>query len=109
MKQREVGAKAGVTPAMISNYETEKAMPQIPTVESLLDALGADRFALLNAIEEANHRPLRDLTEVGDRTDETKILEVLGVRAATVDEEGHYMQVLEAVCRLLELARHRPH
>lgn len=108
LKQKELAERAGITPAMISNYETEKAMPQIPTVESLLAALGADRFALLNAIEEVNQRPLRDLTEIGDRTDETKILEVLGVRAASPDEEGHYMQALEAVCRLLELARNRP-
>jgi transcriptional regulator with XRE-family HTH domain len=108
LKQKELAERASITPAMISNYETEKAMPQIPTVESLLGALGADRFSLLNAIEEVNQRPLRDLTEIGDRTDETKILEVLGVRTASPEEEGHYMQALEAVCRLLELARHRP-
>lgn len=105
LKQKELAERAGITPAMISNYETEKAMPQIPTVESLLEALGNDRFDLLNALEEVNQRPLRDLSEVGDRTNETKILEVLGVRSATVDEEEHYIQVLEAVCRLVELAR----
>jgi transcriptional regulator with XRE-family HTH domain len=105
LKQKELAERAGITPAMISNYETEKAMPQIPTVESLLEALGNNRFDLLNALEEVNERPLRDLSEVGDRTNETKILEVLGVRSATVDEEEHYMQVLEAVCRLVELAR----
>ncbi|MDY7091479.1 MAG: helix-turn-helix transcriptional regulator [Acidobacteriota bacterium] len=105
LKQKELAERAGITPAMISNYETEKAMPQIPTVESLLEALGNNRFDLLNALEEVNERPLRDLSEVGDRTNETKILEVLGVRSATVNEEEHYMQVLEAVCRLVELAR----
>lgn len=105
LKQKELAARAGITPAMISNYETEKAMPQIPTVESLLAALGKDRFDLLNAIEEVNGRPPRDLSEVGERSAETRVLEILGVEVASVAEENDYIQVLEAVCRLIQVAR----
>ena len=105
MKQREVGAKAGVTPAMISTYETGKAIPLIPTVESLLEAMGFDRFDLLNALEVANGRPQRNFPEADQDQSGSEILTTLGVEGLTEDEEEVFLQTLQAVCRTLQLGR----
>ena len=105
MKQREVGAKAGVTPAMISTYETGKAVPLIPTVESLLDAMGFDRFDLLNALEAANGRPQRNFPEADRDQSGSEVLTALGVEGLTEDEEEVFLQTLQAVCRTLQLGR----
>jgi len=105
LKQREVGKEAGVTPAMISTYETDKAIPLIPTVESLLAAMGFDRFDLLNAIEEANNRPKREFLEVGDRSSGAHILKALGVEGLSEPEQEVFLNTLKGVCSTLQLAR----
>jgi transcriptional regulator with XRE-family HTH domain len=40
--QREVAAAAEITKAMLSSYETGKALPTLPTLSKILVALGAD-------------------------------------------------------------------
>lgn len=105
MKQREVGAKAGVTPAMISTYETGKAVPLIPTVESLLDAMGFDRFDLLNALEVANGRPQRSFPEADSDHTSSEVLTSLGVEGLTEEEEQVFLQTIQAVCWTLQLGR----
>jgi transcriptional regulator with XRE-family HTH domain len=105
LKQREVGALAGVTPAMISTYETGKAIPLIPTVESLLRAMGFSRFDLLNAIEEANDRPIREFAEVNRGEAETHVLKALGIEGLGEEEEAVFLEAIHAVCRTLQLAR----
>ncbi len=109
LKQREVGEKAGVTPAMISTYETGKAVPLIPTVESLLDAMGFDRFDLLNAIEAANDRPQRDFPETNQHQASTEVLRTLGVEGLSPQEEETFLEALQGVCRTLQLARRAIH
>ncbi|MCH9646798.1 MAG: helix-turn-helix domain-containing protein [Deltaproteobacteria bacterium] len=105
LKQREVGERAGVTPAMISTYETGKAVPLIPTVESLLNAMGFDRFDLLNAIEAANDRPQRDFPEANQHQASTEVLRTLGVEGLSPQEEEAFLEALQGVCRTLQLAR----
>lgn len=105
LKQREVGTRAGVTPAMISTYETGKAIPLIPTVEGLLAAMGFSRFDLLNALETANGRPEREFPEVNRTRGATEVLKDLGVEHLTEEEEEVFIDTLQAVCRTLKLAR----
>lgn len=105
MKQREVGEKAGVTPAMISTYETGKAIPLIPTVESLLDAMGYDRFDLINALEEANGRPKRTFPEEDSEDPGVDVLETLGADGLPEEEREAFLEALTAVSKLLMLAR----
>jgi transcriptional regulator with XRE-family HTH domain len=105
LKQREVGERAGVTPAMISTYETGKAIPLIPTVESLLQAMGFDRFDLLNAIETANGRPLRKFPEADGRNAGIQVLKALGVKDLSEPEREVYLNTLRSVCLTLQLAR----
>jgi transcriptional regulator with XRE-family HTH domain len=40
--QMEVATAAEITKAMLSSYETGKALPTLPTLSRILDALGAD-------------------------------------------------------------------
>ena len=105
MKQREVGVRAGVTPAMISTYETGKAIPLIPTIESLLEAMGFDRFDFLNALEIANGRPLRNFPEADKNQACSGVLMALGVKGLSGEEEEVFLQTLQAVCHTLQLAR----
>ena len=105
LKQREVGERAGVTPAMISTYETDKAIPLIPTVESLLEAMGFNRFDLLNALEEANGRPRRVFLEASESSTGTHVLETLGVNGLSKPEQEVFLDTLRGVCHTLLLAR----
>lgn len=94
---------------MISTYETGKAVPLIPTVESLLDAMGFDRFDLLNAIEAANDRPQRDFPETNQHQASTEVLRTLGVEGLSPQEEETFLEALQGVCRTLQLARRAIH
>ncbi len=105
LKPRELGDRAGVTPAMISTYETGRAVPLIPTVESLLHAMGFDRFDLINAIEAANDRPQRAFPEANQLQASTEVLRTLGVEGLTPEEEEAFLETLQGVCRTLQLAR----
>ncbi|MCB1056650.1 MAG: helix-turn-helix transcriptional regulator [Acidobacteria bacterium] len=50
-KQREVARSAGITPAMLSAYETGKHRPSLDTTERVLEALGCDVVDLTNALQ----------------------------------------------------------
>lgn len=50
-KQREVARSAGITPAMLSAYETGKHRPSLDTTERVLQALGCDVVDLTNALQ----------------------------------------------------------
>lgn len=49
-KQREVAAAAGITPAMLSAYETGKHRPSLDTTERVLTALECDVVELTRAL-----------------------------------------------------------
>ena len=49
-KQREVALSAGITPAMLSAYETGKHRPSLDTVDRLLGALRCDVYDLTQAL-----------------------------------------------------------
>jgi transcriptional regulator with XRE-family HTH domain len=50
-KQREVARAAGITPAMLSAYETGKHRPSLDTAERVLAALNCDVVDLTNALQ----------------------------------------------------------
>ena len=50
-KQREVAKAAGITPAMLSAYETGKHRPSLDTTERVLGALHCDVVDLTNALQ----------------------------------------------------------
>lgn len=50
-KQREVAKSAGITPAMLSAYETGKHRPSLDTTERVLGALQCDVVDLTNALQ----------------------------------------------------------
>ncbi|MEM9290137.1 MAG: helix-turn-helix transcriptional regulator [Acidobacteriota bacterium] len=53
-KQREVAKSAGITPAMLSAYETGKHRPSLETTERVLEALGCDVVDLTAALQHAD-------------------------------------------------------
>lgn len=50
MKQREVAELAGVTPSMLSSYETGKHRPSLETTERVLGAMGKDVLDLTRVL-----------------------------------------------------------
>jgi len=50
-KQREIAEIAGITPAMLSAYETGKHRPSLDTAERVLEALGCDILDLTRALK----------------------------------------------------------
>ncbi len=105
MSQQQLARKSGLTAPMISNYEHGKVVPQIPSLDSILQALGRDRFDLLEALEEVNGRPPRDLQPKEPRAPEATALERLGLKDLTVEEREAYLELLRGICRLLALRR----
>ena len=69
-KQREVAQAAGITPAMLSAYETGKHRPSLDTTERVLTALECDVVELTQALQfiERQERAAqegRPISEVG--------------------------------------------
>ncbi|MGD2113946.1 MAG: helix-turn-helix domain-containing protein [Acidobacteriota bacterium] len=69
-KQIEVAQRAGITPSMISEYESGKKRPHVDTLEKMLAVLGADAHGLANALRTAQREgveeQLRREAESGD-------------------------------------------
>lgn len=53
LKQIEVAQRAGITPSMISEYESGKKRPHVDTLDKVLAVLGADAHSLANALRAA--------------------------------------------------------
>lgn len=51
LKQMEVAAKARITKAMLSSYETGAAIPSLQSLTSILSALGTDFRELQDALQ----------------------------------------------------------
>jgi transcriptional regulator with XRE-family HTH domain len=107
MSQQELARRSGLTAPMISNYEHGKVVPQIPSLDSILQALGRDRFDLLEVLEEVNDRPPRDLRPLKPREPEATALERLGLTGLSAEEQRAYLEMLRGICRLLALRSRR--
>ena len=56
-KQNEVAARAGVTKAMLSSYETGMRLPSVPSLNAILTALEDDFHDLQSALDEVRGSP----------------------------------------------------
>jgi transcriptional regulator with XRE-family HTH domain len=70
LKQMQVAKQAGITPSMISEYESGKKRPHVDTLDKILDVLDVDAHLLANALRDARReaagQSLRD-SPAGDR------------------------------------------
>lgn len=107
ISQQDLAAASGLTAPMISNYELGKVVPQIPTLDGVLKALGSDRFELINTLEEVNGRPRRHLALEAPPSPETEALATLGLHDLDADEEREYLRFLSAVCQLIRVSSRR--
>lgn len=60
LKQTELAKRAGITPSMISEYESGKKRPHVDTLDRILDVLGADAHLLADALREARRERTGD-------------------------------------------------
>ena len=71
-KQREIAEAAGITPAMLSAYETGKHRPSLDTAERVLGALDCDILDLTRVLKtidlEDQERERKKLAEEGGAT-----------------------------------------
>jgi transcriptional regulator with XRE-family HTH domain len=61
--QKELAAEAGITGAMLSNYETGVKKPSLDSMGKILDALGLYLGKLDDALDVVNDRELRSRAE----------------------------------------------
>jgi transcriptional regulator with XRE-family HTH domain len=59
LSQRDLAGHAGITPAMLSNYETGAKEPSLHSLGRILDALGAGLGSVDDALDLVNGRPPR--------------------------------------------------
>ncbi len=59
LSQKELAARAGITPAMLSGYETGATEPSLQTLGGILDALDLYLGTLDDALDLLNERPTR--------------------------------------------------
>lgn len=59
LSQKDLADLAGITPAMLSNYETGAKRPSLRTFGLILDALDVSLGALDDALDVVNARPFR--------------------------------------------------
>lgn len=57
LTQYELAERAGLTRGLIGAYETERTVPNLESLEKMLDTLGVDRFGLANALRSAQGLP----------------------------------------------------
>lgn len=66
--QKQLAAEAGITGAMLSNYETGVKKPSLDSMGKILDALGLHLGKLDDALDVVNDRELRSRSEEPPRT-----------------------------------------
>jgi transcriptional regulator with XRE-family HTH domain len=59
LSQKDLAAKAGITSAMLSNYETGEKKPSIDSLGKVVEALGLYMGKLDDALDMVNDRPLK--------------------------------------------------
>lgn len=105
LRQYETARAAGITKAMLSAYETGKQSPSLPSLEKILDALGADLMAMARALDHVNERRPR-LPASGQgaepaRLPEADVKAILGVEDLPREEEEALTRMLDGFHRLL--------
>lgn len=113
LRQYETARAAGITKAMLSAYETGKQRPSLPSLEKILDALGADLMAVARALDHVNERrpplpgPARGMDEGEGRQPEVDVRSVLGVEELPREEEEALARMLDGFYRLLRYFHRR--
>lgn len=85
LKQMELAKRAGITPSMISEYESGKKRPHVDTLDRILDVLGADAHLLADALREARRERTGDGLDAApaiERTDDPGLRARLRARRA---------------------------
>ncbi|HSL81249.1 MAG TPA: helix-turn-helix transcriptional regulator [Thermoanaerobaculia bacterium] len=106
LRQYETARAAGITKAMLSSYETGKQRPSLPSLEKILDALGADLMAVARALDHVNERrprlpgPARGAGSAAPPP-EVDVRAVLGVEDLPPEEEEAMARTLDGFHRLL--------
>lgn len=107
LRQYEVARAAGITKAMLSAYETGKQRPSLPSLEKILDALGADLMAVARALDHVNERrprlpgPARRAGSAAAPPPAVDVRAVLGVEDLPPEEEEAMARTLDGFHRLL--------
>jgi transcriptional regulator with XRE-family HTH domain len=119
LKQWEVAAKAGMTKAMLSSYETGKVTPTLQSLITIFEALETDFFGFQDALEAAGHADRLLLEEArpssrkaaaaeedpkappNDQENGSPPLEALGPRLNGIESQ------LERIATCMELLAHR--
>lgn len=109
LRQYETARAAGITKAMLSAYETGKQRPSLPSLEKILDALGADLMSVARALDHVNERrprlpgPARGTGEGAGAgpSPGTDVRAILGVEELPREEEEAFAQMLDGFHRLL--------
>ncbi len=105
LKQYEAAARATITKAMLSAYETGKQNPSLETLEKILTALDAGLADLAGALDLVNERgPTARRGPAHGRmpaAGELDVRALLGVEELAPEEEEALAQVLSGFHRLI--------
>lgn len=78
MTQKELGDKLGVSPVMISQYESDKRKPKIETLERVATALNVPISAFLDGLSEPQHiKSVWEWIQSNDEKRKELIIEIL--------------------------------
>ncbi|MFN7961870.1 MAG: helix-turn-helix domain-containing protein [Thermoanaerobaculia bacterium] len=114
-KQREVAEAAGITQAMLCSYEQGKRQPSLPSLERILDGLGADLADLARAQAavragqspgpgRAPFPPRAAATALGRPSDQVDLHRLLELRTALPGEQEEALrEIFDGFCRWLRL------
>jgi transcriptional regulator with XRE-family HTH domain len=118
-KQRDVAQAAGITQAMLCSYEQGKRVPSLPSLEKILDTLGADLGRLAEVMALVADEPLPPMRRppppappLPDATAEilgagrgrVDVSAFLGLAGAlSPEKEAALQQILDGVCQWLRI------
>lgn len=94
LSQKELASATGLTPALISKYESGKSKPRIETIERLSNTLNVDKSILLEALNDYSQIILIDY--VVDRTGSILDAKPYGINSAVIKEIKAHPQDLGA-------------
>ncbi len=107
--QRDLGEGCSLGQALISAYELEKVFPTLDSLEKILSALRADRFALFAALEAVNGRPALafPISHSGDRTPGHELLDLLEMDGLSPRDEKVFLRLAHE-CGIGFFSRSKP-
>lgn len=105
LRQYEAAARASITKAMLSAYETGKQHPSLDTLEKILGALDAELADLARALDLVNERGSAGRREAARgrprAVGEVDVRALLGVDELAPEEEEALAQMLGGFHRLI--------